>query len=142
MIEHQDQYLVEESFDSVKEQIFFMPFGGGVEFGESAREAVIREVKEELSIDIPKPDLLTVIENRFHFEGKPGHEIVFVFTVRLEESFDRSIIVPEILNGRPLKLAWLTADDIATTESPVYPEGFVDAFASYYTKSITSLAHG
>ncbi|NDW03273.1 NUDIX hydrolase [Jiella pacifica] len=57
------------------------PPGGGIEFMESAEAAVIREFTEELGWRIVQPRLLETCENLFEHEGRPGHEIVFIFAV-------------------------------------------------------------
>ena len=44
-----DHLLCAEGYDTVKQQTFFRPLGGGVEFGERAELAAVRELREELS---------------------------------------------------------------------------------------------
>ncbi|WP_397376708.1 NUDIX domain-containing protein [Paenibacillus sp. p3-SID867] len=39
--------------------------GGTVEYGESSKETIIREVREELNAEIQEPKLKFVIENLF-----------------------------------------------------------------------------
>lgn len=56
-----------------------MPVGGRVEFGEPSRQAIIREVREELNAEITDIELLGVLESLFTFDGGPGHEIIFVY---------------------------------------------------------------
>ncbi|MBD1910469.1 MULTISPECIES: NUDIX domain-containing protein [unclassified Leptolyngbya] len=75
----EDEILVAEEFDHVKETPFYRPLGGGVEPGELAIAAIQREILEELEESIHQVQLLGVLENLFEYEGKPGHEIVFVF---------------------------------------------------------------
>ncbi len=43
-----ERILVAEGYDSVKEQIFYRPLGGSIEFGERGEEAVRREFQEEI----------------------------------------------------------------------------------------------
>lgn len=57
------------------------PPGGGIEFRESAEAAVAREFAEELGWRIVRPRLLETCENLFEHDGRPGHEIVFIFAV-------------------------------------------------------------
>lgn len=57
------------------------PLGGGIEFGKSARHAVIREFREELHLDIEVRGDPVVMENLYVHEGAPGHEVLFVFDV-------------------------------------------------------------
>lgn len=59
----------------------------GVEFGETSRQAIVREVQEELSGEITDLRLLGVLENRFTFDGEDGHEIVFVYDGRFADEF-------------------------------------------------------
>lgn len=56
--------------------------GGHIEFGETGREALVREVKEELGVDSSAGDFLGVIENAFLQKGERHQEINLVY--RLE----------------------------------------------------------
>ncbi len=80
--------LVVRGFDDVKDSDFFRPPGGGVEFGETAAEALEREMMEELDAKVSIVRLLGVNENLFTHLGRPGHEIVFLFET---EFIDRSL---------------------------------------------------
>lgn len=60
--------------------------GGSVELGESHREAIVREVDEELGATIRDLTYVDVIENIFRINGVLGHEIVIVYTVTLIRS--------------------------------------------------------
>jgi len=78
--------LVAEGFDDVKRERFARPIGGAVEPGETSLHAVVREVREELGQNAIELQLLGVLENIFEYQGKPGHEVVFVYDGRLEDS--------------------------------------------------------
>ena len=56
--------------------------GGHVEFGESAREALLREVREELGAEATAGRFLGVVENSFMQHGKPHAEINLVFELK------------------------------------------------------------
>ena len=58
---------------------FYRLVGGCIEFGEKSEEALIREFKEELELEIDEIKLLSVFESLFMFNGKKLHEIVFLF---------------------------------------------------------------
>lgn len=58
--------------------------GGSVELGETHRDAVVREVGEELGATICDLTFLTAVENIFRIDGQLGHEIVFCYTGRLD----------------------------------------------------------
>jgi hypothetical protein len=57
--------------------------GGSVVFGETHREAIIREVEEELAAEIVDLALLGVVENLFFFNSEPGHELIALYSGRL-----------------------------------------------------------
>ena len=59
---------------------YFFP-GGHVEFGESAKEALERELKEELGLRTKKSFFIGGSEHQFIEEGKKYHEINLVFQV-------------------------------------------------------------
>ena len=82
------------------------PLGGSVEFGESAAAAVQREMVEEVGCRLLDPLLLTVVENRFLLDERPGHEIVFVFSGRLaDESLYLQDRIP-VLDVPGLTASW------------------------------------
>lgn len=102
---------------------FHRLIGGGVEFGETALEAVIREVHEELGATLVDPVLLGVLENIFESDGLPGHEVVFVHSGRLDPP---DTIPPEggmfADNDRPMPVEWRRVDD-DVEPIPLYPSG-------------------
>lgn len=59
---------------------YFFP-GGHVEFGERAKDALKREIKEELGIKIKKPHFIGGSEHTFVEDGKKYHEINLIFDV-------------------------------------------------------------
>jgi ADP-ribose pyrophosphatase YjhB (NUDIX family) len=71
--------LAAPGFDTVKQQRFYRPLGGEIEFGELAEEAARRELLEEVGAEIEDLKLLDVTENIFTFLGARGHELVWTF---------------------------------------------------------------
>ena len=63
--------------------VIHRPPGGGIEFGETAQEALRREMLEELAAEVEVGPRLAVLENLFTFNGVPGHEWVVVHAARL-----------------------------------------------------------
>jgi NADH pyrophosphatase NudC (nudix superfamily) len=51
----EDRILVAEGFDPVKQEHFYRPLGGGIEFGENSVETISREIREEINAEIRAP---------------------------------------------------------------------------------------
>lgn len=69
---------------------YFFP-GGHIDFGESTKNALIRELKEELNISIKKISFIGAMENIFREEEKKHHEFNLVFSVKVEKVKDKSM---------------------------------------------------
>jgi ADP-ribose pyrophosphatase YjhB (NUDIX family) len=121
-----DDLLVFEYYDSTKDQTFYRPLGGGIDFGETADAAVRREMREELDVEILDVRLLGVLENIFHGVGRDGHEIAFIFDCRLADRarYERDL-VGEILDDAGIKVMWRPLSGF-TPDVPLYPAGLAD----------------
>ena len=62
--------------------------GGHIEFGETGRSALVREVKEELGADSSAGIFLGALENSFLQHGKPHAEINLVYELEFAEGVD------------------------------------------------------
>src|SRR5918912_932638 len=93
-----DRILVSEAYDSAEGVYFCRPLGGGIEFGEHSRDALLREIREEPGAEVEKLELVGVLENIFMYEGARGHEIVFVYDGEFKDRrvYERGEIQGEI----------------------------------------------
>lgn len=79
---HEGQLLLHRG---VNEQTWSLP-GGRVEAMEKAREALARELSEELGIEAEIGRLLWIVENFYLDEGEQYHELGLYFRVQLPAS--------------------------------------------------------
>ena len=76
-----NKLLVSEGFDKVKNQTFYRCLGGGIEFLEKSSDAIKREFKEEIDVDIIVNDFLGMSENIFTYQGKKAHELTLFYSI-------------------------------------------------------------
>ena len=74
--------------------------GGKVEVGESREEALVREIREELSVDIEVLEFLKTVEHAY----PDFHLIMHVFKCVLDDS--------EITLNEHVGLRWLSVDEL------------------------------
>lgn len=94
--------------------------GGGVELGETHRDAIVREVQEELGATIHDLDLLGTVENIFRIDGELGHEVVFLYTGRLDPQPAATGATLTESDGSVVPVVWRPYDD-AAEPLPLFP---------------------
>ena len=121
-----DRILVAEMRDRRKNQVFYRPLGGTIEFGERAGDTVRREFREEIGAELTGVRYLGMLENIFTYEGRQGHEIVLLYDGRLADPafYERERITGDEL-GHPFQAVWKRLDEFNAV-TPVYPDGLLD----------------
>lgn len=133
LFRNKNRVLVSEGFDTNKQNYYCRPIGGGIEYGESSRDAVVRELREELGVEVENLQLLGVLENIFIYEGRQGHEIVFVFDA---EFVNKSLYEQEEIDGYEqeanikFKAKWFSLDEIENGNSRLVPEELAKMLSS------------
>jgi ADP-ribose pyrophosphatase YjhB (NUDIX family) len=118
-----DQILVSKGYDHNKQQSYYRPLGGEIEFGEYAADALLREFREEIDADLTNLQYINVLENIFEYEGNPHHEIVMIFQADFadhsffeKEEFD---VVEQDTVEKGYWKSWADFDE----KTPLYPVG-------------------
>jgi ADP-ribose pyrophosphatase YjhB (NUDIX family) len=132
IINSKKQLLVDTGFDAIKNQNFYRPLGGGVEFGEHSSLAVVREFKEEAGKEIMIDRYLGTLENIFQFENEKGHEIIFIYAAKFVDTNDyqnEEILVND--KGRAnSKAVWRSVHEIQQEKAKLYPDGLEELLAN------------
>lgn len=122
-----DRLLVHQGHDPVKETQFARPLGGGIDFGESSRDAVIREIREELGADITEVKFIGVVESIYVYRGKPEHEIVFVYDGQfVDKSLYEQTTLTVQEGARRFEATWRSLDEMRGNPLFLVPEGLWD----------------
>ncbi len=82
---HENRLLVCEVLKDDGTLKGWCPIGGGIEFGETAEEALKREIYEELKCNVTIKGEPILCENIFEHHGIKGHEIIFAFPVKFQD---------------------------------------------------------
>lgn len=124
VFKHNDKILVCEGKDFVKNEIFYRPAGGMIEFQEKAEDALKREIREETNEEIKNIKYLGLLENIFTYEGKPGHEIILVYDAEFVNNalYGKSEIKISESNDVWCYAYWKTLDEFGDGKLKLYPD--------------------
>lgn len=113
VLTYQNKILIEKSDASS----FFVIPGGRVKLLEDTKSALIRELKEELGIDVFKIDsqLISVIENFFVLRDVQFHELYFIYKYDLTEDFGIKDGMVN-LDSSSSKYYWKSLDELDNVE--------------------------
>jgi 8-oxo-dGTP pyrophosphatase MutT (NUDIX family) len=127
---HHGRILVAEGYDPVKKETFYRPLGGGIEFGENSAETICREILEEINAEVDRPSLryLGTVENIFHFNGDPGHEIVMIYDGKFQapDVYEQAMILGNEADGETIQAVWKSLDEFGPGKSILYPTGLLE----------------
>lgn len=128
VVRRDDRILVFEARDRDKNQTFYRPLGGGINFGERGADAIMREMREEISAEISRPAYLGTLENIFTLNGSPHHEFVQVYEAHLldERLYAAATLTVREENGDIMPAMWKPLDDFRRGEAILYPEGLME----------------
>ncbi len=113
-----NKLLVNKGYDKVTNKEFYRCIGGGIEFLENSKDALKREFKEELNIDIDVGEFLGIAENIFTYNGKNAHELILFYNAFIE---DKDYKEKYIINGE-VNAVWVDINKFQNKELIIYPE--------------------
>jgi 8-oxo-dGTP pyrophosphatase MutT (NUDIX family) len=127
LIRDGNRIFISEGYDPVKQQTFYRAMGGGVDFGETSIEALQREFQEEIQADLTNIKFLGCLENLFTFNGKPGHEILFVYQCDFADSKFYQLEQLVFAEGERKKRGlWVEISRFKSGELNLVPEQFLE----------------
>ena len=105
-----------------------------METGERAEEAIRRELREEIGVELCDVRRLGVVENVFRSEQRQIHEVIFVFAASFADRLlyrQETFVVNEAICDGPA--TWVPTAQLRHGEIAVYPPELVE---------LMDLAHG
>ena len=121
MVKKDNKILVSKGYDKIKDETFYRSIGGGIEFLENSKDALKREFKEELNIEISVGDFLGISENIFTYNGKNAHELILFYDVEIkdEDYRERYHIIDD---NCETDAVWIDIEKFKNKELKIYPE--------------------
>lgn len=121
--------LVFEGHDPHKDEIFYRPLGGTIEFGERGEQTVRRELQEEVGLEVQNVRYVATVENIFVYRSQTGHEIVMLYSARLADVSSQAYEQEEFQgvedNGQPFTACWMPLSRFGPHGAPLYPTGLL-----------------
>lgn len=129
-VQRGDELLVFEGEDPETGTPYYRLLGGGVEFGEHSREAVVREFGEELGVEFADPTPVGMFERVFTHDGETGHEVWRVYEGHVVEDwpYDRdsfTFVEPEFDTEH--RARWMAVDRLRDEGTTFYAPEVLDA---------------
>lgn len=119
--------FLSEGYDPVKKDKFYRAMGGGVEFGETSKEALRREFQEEIQAELTNICYLGCLENIFTFQGKPGHEIIQLYQCDfVHPKFYQLETIAFNEAERQKTAMWVDIETLKTGKVRLVPEQFIN----------------
>ena len=126
VIRHEGRILAAPGYVPAK-GLFYRPLGGEINFGEHSRDALVRELREEIQAEVTGLKCLGVIENFYTRYEVPQHELVVVYEAELT---DRSLYQRTSIQGQEedeeFEVEWVHLSEFTSGRATLFPEGLLD----------------
>lgn len=121
LVKKDNKVLVSKGYDKIKDETFYRSIGGGIEFLENSKDALKREFKEELNIEISVGNFLGISENIFTYNGKNAHELILFYDVEIKDEDYREKY--HIIDDKcETDAVWIDIEKFKNRELKIYPE--------------------
>ena len=124
LFDEQDRILLFRGIDSTEPDAtgwWFTP-GGGLEPGETPREAALREVSEETGVALESVSGPVYEQHMgFTFEGEPLHQYEQFFVAHVHNVVLNSEGWTDLEKRTMLESRWWSLDELASTTETIYP---------------------
>ncbi|MEA5593909.1 NUDIX hydrolase [Rivularia sp. UHCC 0363] len=125
--DNNNRTFLSEGYDPVKKDKFYRAMGGGVEFGETSKQALQREFQEEIQAEITNIRYLACLENIFTFQGKPGHEIIQLYECDfVHPKFYQQQQIAFNEGERQKTAIWMDTETLKSGKVRLVPEQFIE----------------
>ena len=126
VVRHEGRILAAPGYVPTK-GLFYRPLGGEINFGEHSRDALARELREEIQAEVIGLRCLGVIENFYTRYEVPQHELVVVYEAELA---DRSLYQRTSIQGQEedgaFQVEWVPLSEFTSGRATLFPEGLLD----------------
>ena len=127
LIECSGHIFVSQGEDPLTKRTYYRFLGGGIDFGETSQQALIREFKEEIGATLTDVEYLTCLDNIFTLENQRKHELIQLFRARFVDLKFYAIKDRfRLIEGDLVKEAfWLETERVLSGECRLVPESCV-----------------
>ena len=128
LAKHDSKLLVFEVLDDQGNLKGWCPIGGGIEFGEKAEDALIREIHEELKCEAVITGKPIIYENIFEHQGSKGHEIIFAFPITLcdKNIYSKTRFQIQEVGVNTHWVEWIPIKHFEKNEAILFPSLLID----------------
>lgn len=144
IIRKDDQFLFTVCFEQEHKQVFYIPVGGGIEFGEYSVDAAKREALEETGREVTNLQLMNIKENIFRYNAKQEHEILFTYLAEFADpnAYHEPLEAGLDCDGKKIELTWATIDEVAARNVKVYPTTLLEDLIRLQNQTTPSAGTG
>lgn len=128
-VQEEDRLLFARFIDPDDGSHYYRPLGGGIKFGETGEQAVRRELREELGVELAAVRFIGFFENLFEMRNEQYHELCLVFVAEPDGwSIDRfdGFAIPESVGPGSEETAIIRSIGEIDNTLPLYPVGLLE----------------